>query len=103
MKCSTWIIVAILALVLVCLAPGCDGSGGMGGQGFYIVINQNGPGAVESSYTGPDGQKATGGNVSVVNLNAKDGGTNVGPLSPQSADSSEEPPKESPTPPDTPE
>ena len=93
MKFSTWIIAAIIAAVLIIVTPGCDGSGGMGGQGIVINIHQNGPGALEAVATGPDGQKATGGNASVVNVNVKDGGTTLGnPLPESSEDSGTESP-----------
>lgn len=61
------VMAVLCGLLILAMIGGCVGSGGMGGQGFHIVVTQGVPGA------GVDGQPV--GNSSVITITNTDGGT----------------------------
>lgn len=73
--------IVLLACLMIAVSAfaGCDGTGGMGGQGYCITITQGRSVATTQPATAKAGDtQASGGNVVNINIKTEDGGTLTG-------------------------
>ena len=89
MKCFVTGLLMIVMIVAVSI-PGCDGTGGVGGQGINITVHQGATDTVvpPAGTAAPPGE--CGNNTSTITINIEDGGTLTGNPSVGSAQETEE-------------
>ena len=77
MKCFVTGLLMIVMIVAVSI-PGCDGTGGVGGQGINITVHQGATDTIvpPAGTAAPAGE--CGSNTSNITINIEDGGTLTG-------------------------